>query len=74
MFRHTYCAARLRTLDGGAPVSLHTVSREPGQSSQAMVQKVYSPLGAVRHRSEVVEYRVEQHRKRLADRLKALRV
>jgi integrase len=72
MFRHTYCAARLQTLDGGAPVSLFTVSRELGHTSPAMVQHVYGHLGAVRHRSEVVEYRIEQHRKALAKRLEAL--
>jgi integrase len=72
MFRHTYCAARLQTLDGGAPVSLFTVSRELGHTSPAMVQRVYSHLGSVRHRSEVVEYRIEQHRKALAKRLEAL--
>ncbi len=57
-FRHSYCAARLQTLDGGAPVSIYTVSRELGHSSIAMVQRVYSHLGTVRHRSEVVEYHV----------------
>ena len=73
MFRHTYCAARLQTLDGGAPVPQYTVSRELGHTSMGMVQRVYSHLGAVRHRSEVVEYRVEQHKKVLAKRLEALR-
>jgi integrase len=72
MFRHTYCAARLQTLDGGAPVPLHTVSRELGHTSMGMVQKVYSHLGSVRHRSEVVEYRVEQHKKVLGNRLQRL--
>jgi integrase len=72
MFRHTYCAARLQTLDGGAPVSVFTVSRELGHSSTAMVEKVYSHLGTMRHRSEVVEYRVEQHAATLGDRLTAL--
>ena len=37
-----------------------------------MVQKVYSHLGMIRHRSEVVEYRVEQHKKLLGKRLEAL--
>lgn len=69
MFRHTYCAARLQTLDGGAPVSPFTVSRELGHGSGAMVEHVYSHLGTMRHRTEVVEYRVEQHREKLADRL-----
>ena len=71
--RHTYCAARLQTLDGGAPVSIYTVSRELGHTSPAMVQRVYAHLGTVRHRSEVVEYRVEQHRKELGERLEALK-
>jgi hypothetical protein len=64
-----YCAARLQTLDRGAPVSLHTVSRELGHGSEEMVRRVYSHLGTVRHRSEVVEYRVEQHFERLGDQL-----
>jgi integrase len=38
--RHSYCAARLQTLDGGAPVSIYTVSRELGHTSPAMVQRV----------------------------------
>ena len=61
MFRHTYCAARLQSLDHGAPVDPYTVSREMGHSSRAMVERVYAHLGTVRHRAEVVEYRVEQH-------------
>jgi len=72
MFRHTYCAARLQTLDGGASVSAFTVARELGHSSTAMVEKVYSHLGTMRHRSEVMEYRVEQHAATLGDRLTAL--
>jgi integrase len=32
-FRHTYCCARLATLDRGAPVSQDTVAREMGHSS-----------------------------------------
>jgi integrase len=71
-FRHTYCAARLQTLDRGAPVSLYTVSRELGHGSEEMVRRVYSHLGDVRHRSEVVEYRIEQHLERLGDRLQKL--
>jgi hypothetical protein len=38
-----------------------------------MVEKVYSHLNALRHRSDVVEYRVEQHAAKLGDRLTALR-
>jgi integrase len=59
IFRHTYVATRLQTLDRGAPVSLYIVSRELGHGSEDMVRRVYAHLGTVRHRSEVVEYRVE---------------
>jgi hypothetical protein len=38
-----------------------------------MVEKVNSHLGAQRHRSVVVEYRVEQHAASLGDRLTAVR-
>jgi len=72
MFRHTYCAARLQTLDGGAPVGVYTVARELGHGSVAMVSRVYAHLGTVRHRAKVVEYRVAQHRKVLGERLRAL--
>jgi hypothetical protein len=71
-FRHTYTAARLQTLDQGAPVSPYTVSRELGHGSRAMVENIYSHLGAIRHRSEVVEYRVEQFATQLGPRLEAL--
>jgi hypothetical protein len=69
IFRHTYTAARLQTLNHGAPISLYTVSRELGHGSEEMVRRVYSHLGTFRHRSEVVEYRVEQHFERLGDQL-----
>ena len=72
MFRHTYCAARLQTLDQGAPVSVYTVARELGHGGDSMVKRVYGHLGTVRHRAEVVEYRVEQHAKVLGDRLTGL--
>jgi integrase len=73
MFRHSYCATRLQTLDSGAPVSVFTVAREMGHGGEAMVRRVYGHLGQVRHRSEVVEYRVEQHVAKLGTRLEALR-
>ncbi len=72
MFRHTYCAARLQTLDHGAPVAVDTVRREMGHGSAEMVEKVYGHLGEVRHRSEVVEFRVEQHSDRLRERLASI--
>jgi integrase len=73
MFRHTYCATRLQTLDGGAPVSLYTVAREMGHGGESMVRRVYGHLGQVRHRAENVEYRVEQHVAKLGTRLERLR-
>jgi hypothetical protein len=48
------------------------VARELGHESEAMVRKVYVHLGAIRHRREVVEYRVETHHERLGDRLQRL--
>ena len=72
MFRHTYCTARLQTLDGDTPVSSYTVRREMDHGSQAMVVKVYSHLGAAPHGSPVVEYRVAQHASILGDRLTAM--
>jgi integrase len=71
-FRHTYCSTRLQTLDQGAPVSQFTVARELGHGGDALVRRIYGHLGEVRQRSEVVEYRIEQHEERLRDRLFAL--
>jgi integrase len=73
MFRHTYCSARLQTLDHGAPVSPYTAAKELGHGGQSMVDRVYGHLGTVRHRAGVVEYRVEQHAAILGDRLELLR-
>lgn len=72
-FRHTYCAARLQTLDAGAPVSIYTVGREMGHGGEALVKRVYGHLGEVRHRSAFVEYRVGQHMAKLKDRLQLIR-
>ena len=58
MFRHTYCATRLQTLDDGAPVREYTVAKEMGHGGTAMVRKVHGHLG--RHCADAVEYRVEQ--------------
>jgi len=73
MFRHTYCAARLQTLDQGAPVSLFTAAKELGHGGEAMVRRVYGHLGQVRHRAEEVEYRIEAFGDKLKGRLAALR-
>jgi hypothetical protein len=43
-----------------------------GHGSDEMVKRIYAHLGDVRHRSEVIEYRVEQHLERLGDRLQIL--
>jgi hypothetical protein len=51
---------------------MYAVSRELGHGSEDMVRRVYSHLGTVRHRSEVVEFRVEQHFERLGDQLRRL--
>jgi len=74
MFRHTYCAALLQTLDQGAPVSVYTVAREMGHGGESMVRRVYGHLGQVRDRADVVEYRVEQFAAKLGDRLRGLDV
>ena len=85
MFRHTYCAARLQTAekrvstkeDGSErvewiPVSTYTVAKELGHGGTALVERVYGHLSESPHRSEVVEYRVENHRDLIGDRLRAL--
>lgn len=72
MFRHTYCAARLQTLDRGAPVSPWTVAKEMGHGGRSLVDRVYGHLGEVRHRAELVEYRIEQHSAQVRERLEAL--
>ncbi len=70
--RHTYCAARLQTLDAGAPVSPWTVAREMGHGGRSLVDRIYGHLGTVRHRAEVVEYRADQHAEKLGQRLDVL--
>jgi hypothetical protein len=53
-------------------VSIYTAARELGHQSDEMVKRIYAHLGATRHRSDVVEYRVEQHLEQLGDRLRRL--
>jgi integrase len=72
MFRHTYAAARLQTLDHGAPVSAYTVAKELGHGGDGLVKRIYGHLGEVRHRGGVVEYRIENHQEELRDRLRLI--
>lgn len=65
-FRHTFCAAALQLVDHGAPISPWTVAKWMGHGGRSLVDRIYGHLGDVRHRSEAVEYRVEQHREVLA--------
>jgi integrase len=59
--RHSYCAARLQTLDHGEPIALYTVAEELGHGSEKMVREVYAHLGKIRHRAPVVEYVTRPH-------------
>jgi len=45
-----------------------------GHGGEALVKRVYGHLGEVRHSSEVIEYRVKQHRKKLLEKLRHLRI
>lgn len=72
-FRHTYCAARLQTLDRGAPVSPWTVAKEMGHGGRELVDRVYGHLGTIGERSEVVEYRAEHYLKELGEKIADLR-
>ncbi|MCL7970998.1 MAG: hypothetical protein M8866_02755 [marine benthic group bacterium] len=73
VFRHTYTSARLQTMDGNSPVSPFTVACELGHGGESLVRRVYGHLGQIRHRSQHVEYRVEQHEDVLSEQLRALR-
>jgi hypothetical protein len=55
----------LRSMRGIVPIR----SQACWHGSEDTVRRVYPHLGEVRHRSEVVEFRVEQHLERLGDRL-----
>ncbi len=56
MLRHTWCAARLQTTDGGKSVADYTVMSEMGHRDLEMIKKVYGHLGTFRHRGEEVSY------------------
>lgn len=72
MLRHTYCAARLQSLDAGAPVAPWTVARELGHSGTDMVERIYGHLGQVRHRGDGVSFHLEDYREALEDHLRSL--
>ncbi|HET9947572.1 MAG TPA: tyrosine-type recombinase/integrase [Longimicrobiales bacterium] len=86
-FRHTYCSARLQTvqrilLPGRDPadekaweyveVSKWTVQKEMGHGGAQLVDRIYGHAQRLPVRSEVVEFRVENHRDVLGERLTAL--
>jgi len=86
-FRHTYCSARLQTVQrilkpGGDPsdttaweyieVSKFQVQKEMGHGGSQLVDRIYGHAQKNPIRSDVVEYRVEQHKEALGDRLRSL--
>lgn len=50
VFRHTYSATRIRTLDGDRPVALFTVAREPGHESVYRIEDVDGHLQSRKQR------------------------
>lgn len=72
VFRHTFCAAALQLTEGGAAISPYTVAKWMGHGGRSLVDRVYGHLGEIRHRSEEVEFRVEDNGSRIAERLRAL--
>ena len=72
--RHTYTAARLQTCDRGRPVSVYSVARELGHSSTTQIEDRYGHLHdrAEEGGNEVVEFRVDNHRAALKERLAAM--
>lgn len=56
VFRHTYTAARIQTLDGDRPVALFTVARELGHKSVDRIEDVYGHLQSRRQRRPEVRY------------------
>ena len=69
-----FCAAALQTLDNGQAVSKYMVQRWMGHGGASLVDRIYGHLGDIRHRSDHVEFRVEQHADALEERLRALAV
>ncbi len=56
-FRHSYTAARIQTLEKGAPVHMWQVARELGHQSSSMIEDRYGHLARVTERSEVVVFK-----------------
>ena len=86
-FRHTYCSTRLATLQrilrpgmnatdpeawDYVEVSRFQVQKEMGHGGAQLVDRIYGHAQRLPYRSEVVEYRVEQHRDTLGERLRSL--
>ena len=86
-FRHTYCSARLQTVQrivrpGMDPsnhdawdfveVSRFQVQKEMGHGGSQLVDRIYGHAQRTPYRSEAVEYRVENHQEALAGRLNDL--
>lgn len=69
MLRVTYATARLQTLDHGAPVARWTVEKELGTGLATCSRRGTAGWGEVRHRSELLEYRFNQHFERRGDRV-----
>jgi integrase len=82
-FRHSYCTARVQTVEPGpedelVAVAPSTVAKELGQGGTSLVDHVYSHPAKYRHRSRAVEFRAEQWKdhpdfKERFERLDALR-
>ena len=56
-----------------APVPPWAVAKEMGHGGRDLVDRVYGHLGETRHRSEVMEYRADQHEDYIQGRLEAVR-
>jgi len=87
-FRHTYCSARLQTverilrpgMDPSEPeswdyveVPRNRVAREMGHGGTQLVARIYGHAPRLPYRTDAVEYRVDQHAEQLGERLTALR-
>jgi integrase len=74
MLRHTYASQRVQTCDRRRPVALYTVARELGHKSTDMLEDRYLHLHDRTEEggTEVVEFRVENHRVVLQERLEEM--